>query len=492
MAEQVRFLGEDAQSDLDQTPQGQHLIQDTQELAQAVDAFHDSIHQGGDPGQMRQAFAGIDASWHHLRGMLAQPGFATPAVARAAARVAQTDAQLHQALGLDVPGNLSRLANEMAEQVQNLGDDIASDVGQMPQGRHLLQDTQELAQSVTEFHDTARATPDPAQVRQTYARIDASWHHLRGMLAQTAGVTPAIARDATQVAQVDAQIHQALGMGMPPADFYGAAPPQAGGGPVDYQRLALAMEQRSQALLTAIQTNMVGVPDGARLVRDAANLAVACDMVQDQIERGMAPQQIPNAIEPIARFSGQIAGRLQGIDAPPAVDQAWQSFLSAEALMRRQLNMQVPPPVVRVNLVPVDTGPSPIVALADQLVSQVGEYIQAFAPNANRIPEGDYMLVDAQRMQAAAVDFRRDLDRGIDPNRLAYEFRPVDECWNRLSRRMQRVAQANDIFTGPNIQRAQQMGQTCRQIHQLLAMPGPAPGFGLFEGDDHHHHDDED
>src|SRR4051794_31119487 len=87
MAERVRHLAEDVASDLGGTPAGRHLLEDVRELAASVDEFHESLHNVRDPYQLRQAYTGIDQTWHHLKSQLVQPGVASPAVDRAAQRV---------------------------------------------------------------------------------------------------------------------------------------------------------------------------------------------------------------------------------------------------------------------------------------------------------------------------------------------------------------------------------------------------------------------
>ena len=107
MAERVRHLGEDIDSDLGQTPAGKHLAQDTQELAQAVDEFHEALHDNRDPTRVRQAFAGIDGTWQHLRAQLTRPGVSSPAVDRAAGHVDQLAAQIRQAWASTPPHRAS-------------------------------------------------------------------------------------------------------------------------------------------------------------------------------------------------------------------------------------------------------------------------------------------------------------------------------------------------------------------------------------------------
>jgi hypothetical protein len=50
--------------------------------------------------QLRQAYPGIDQIWHDLKWQLTQPGVTSHAVARAAKRVDELDAAIHQALEL--------------------------------------------------------------------------------------------------------------------------------------------------------------------------------------------------------------------------------------------------------------------------------------------------------------------------------------------------------------------------------------------------------
>ncbi len=61
------------------------------------------------------------------------------------------------------PPDLNNLVHQRAERVRHLGEDISSDLGQTPAGRHLIQDTQELAQAVDEFHESLHNSRDPFQ-----------------------------------------------------------------------------------------------------------------------------------------------------------------------------------------------------------------------------------------------------------------------------------------------------------------------------------------
>ncbi len=134
MEQRVRHLSEDIASDMGRSPQGRHLLQDTRELAVSVEQMHQALHDQARPAQVRQAYASIDAAWHHLEGQFAQRGV-SPAVNRAAQRVGQIDTQLHQALDMTGPVNLNGMVREMEQRVRHLSEDITSDMGRSPQGR---------------------------------------------------------------------------------------------------------------------------------------------------------------------------------------------------------------------------------------------------------------------------------------------------------------------------------------------------------------------
>ncbi len=246
--------------------------------------------------------------------------------------------------------DLNVLSHAMAQRVRHLGEDVAADLGGSPQANHLVEDTQELALTVDQFHETLHDLRDPNQLRQAYAGIDQSWHHLKTMLAEPGFSTPAINQAALRVDQVAQQLRQAIGLD------HVVQRPVPGGGP------------------------------------------------------------------------GPI------VQGPPSVE-----------------------------------------PLAGQLVGQVNAFFQAFAPRVDVVPQGERFLVDIRRLQAAAIDFQRDCQRGLPPNQLAAEFQTVEASWARLEGRIDRIAQGR---TGPNIELAHQMGATCQQIEQTLSVSAgpPLPG----------------
>ena len=370
------------------------------------------------------------------------------------------------------PADLNNLVHQMAERVRHLGEDVTSDLGQTPAGKHLAQDTQELAQAVDEFHETLHDNRDPARSRQAYAGIETTWQHLRGQLAQAS--SPAVVRAAERVEQLDAQVRQALGVNAPPAGFYGGA--QAPTGIADTQRLAHSLVDRANELAAAVQADMGRDPNGAALARDAAELARVSDAFHDAIDANQPVQVAAQAVGPVDAVADRVERFVTAGQVPPRVQTAWQAFASAEVLIHQNLGLRSPQPDVRVGLAPPPGGgASPVVGLSTQLVEQVTEFVQAFGQTAGNVPEGGAMLADAQRLQAAAADFRQDAAKGLPPNQLAYEFRDVDASWQRLARRVGRVARGG---AGPNIQQVQRIGGTCEQVHRVLGMPGYPPVLG--------------
>jgi hypothetical protein len=272
-------------------------------------------------------------------------------------------------------------------------------------------------------------------------------------------------------------MHQALDL-RAYAPVYAPSPPGAAAVPTEFleaRRLAVALEQRAQGLAAAVQAGMAGVPGSERLAREAAQLAQACDTFCDSIRDGQTIDVIQAAFGSVATVADRLETDLQAYKLPPPVDASWRSFAATEVLLRQRLNLPTPPPAVAVTLQPAGSAPSPVMALADQLLGQIDAFLNAFAPTVRVVPEGEWILADAQRLKAAAVAFREKCGRGVDSYRLSQQFLAVDQSWGRMARRINRIARGR---TGPNIQLAMDMGETCRQIHQLLGMPGYPPVVG--------------
>ncbi len=243
------------------------------------------------------------------------------------AGLAQFDAPPGRAASADV----NALSHEMAERVRHLGEDIASDLGRTPQGRHLLEDLKELAQTTDEFHDALHNARDPFQKRQAYTGIHQTWHHLRDQLSRPGVSSPAVDRAARRIDEVDAQIQQALGVrgfphGAPPPPPQGAAPPRAGGGFVQTQRLSYTLVQRAEYLAATVQAEQANFPNGNRFVRQADRLSQACGEFYDTLQQNPAPEVIQQSFTSVTTIADRLGTELQAVRCPPRVEQGWQSF----------------------------------------------------------------------------------------------------------------------------------------------------------------------
>lgn len=379
-----------------------------------------------------------------------------------------SQACLGQAVSPTAPGgrpDVNNLAHQMAERVRHLGEDITSDLGDTPVGKHLAEDTQELALAVDEFHDGLHGG-DPTRARQAFSGIEVTWQHLRGQLAK--GSSPAVLRAAKRVDELDAQVRDALGMNAPPPGFYEGG--QAPTGIAETQRLAHALVARADSLAAAIRADMARDPNGEALSRDATALARAADVFHDSIDANQAVDVAAAAFGPVDQLADRIERYVTTNRVPARVQGAWQSFASVEVLIHQNLGLKSAQPQVQVGLTPaVAGGPPPLAGLTDRLVEQAGAFVQNFGPR------GGVLLDEGRRLQAAAADFRDDVGRGLAPNQLAYEFRDVDLIARRLVRRVSRLGRGQ---VGPNVRQVQGIAATCEQIHRVLAMPGSPPMLG--------------
>lgn len=106
-----------------------------------------------------------------------------------------------------------------------------------------------------------------------------------------------------------------------------------------------------------------------------------------------------------------------------------------------------------------------ITALADQLVAQANDFLQAFIPKFGIVPESQWFMADGTALRDSAVRFRQLAASGAAPSVLAAEFHNAAANYQRLEARMARV---NKGRIGPNIANALQMAGTLEQIRQLL------------------------
>ena len=388
------------------------------------------------------------------------------------------------------PPDVNKLAHDLAGRVRHLGEDIVSEMGQNPAARHIIEDVQEMAQAVDEFHETIHDQHDPNAIARTFSGIDQTWQHLRNQITTIPIRPDAVNRAVNNVDWGVVAVRQALNLNQPPAAFYGNGP--APSGIADTQRLAHALVSRAQGLAWAIQSSMSGDPNGAALAQDANALIQAADTFHDTIDTNQPIQVAAQAFAPVDQIADRVERFATSGRVPNQVEHAWQAVAAVEVLIHQNLGLGSPQPAVQYSLAPPANGPSPIVPMSGQLVEQVQAYVNSFASMAKGEREGLAAIGDAQRLLAAASLFRQNAAQGLPPNQLAHEFRDVDATWQRLVRRAERIAHGRN---GPYVQQVRAIGGTCEQIHRVLGMvgyppnpyanavgdpPPPPPGSGQF------------
>jgi hypothetical protein len=207
MAERVRHLAEDVASDMGATPEGQHLLRDTREVAGAVDLLHENLHRDADPVRVARSYREIDSSWHHVKDQLAQLG-ATPAVLRAAGRVEEIDRLLHQSrapAGRPWPAGMSRTAlrpaYNPAAAVAPVADGLAAHADQfvqrfvattskVPEGAGFIADISRLRDVAGALAQDAQVGQSPEQLVPRVAQLNQAWAVLKARLDRVANGRP--------------------------------------------------------------------------------------------------------------------------------------------------------------------------------------------------------------------------------------------------------------------------------------------------------------
>ncbi len=384
------------------------------------------------------------------------------------------------------PAQVTQTAQRMAERVRILGEEAGDSFAGTPGSQYLRQDVEELSQSLDDFAARSNQNTDPNRLRQQFRGINTAWSTVRGQLLRPSvglGPAPGVDRSVARIDELDNQLQALLGLNATPRDFYGQGPPLTGLD--ETRRLAHALADRALALSSTVRVEMLSGPNGNLLAREADDLARAGDAFHDALESNRIPaQDVAGQFGQTLSIGEAMRRDYAGVVLTPNVRNNWAAYQSVEALLRQRLNLgttvvasPIPPQVL-----PPVTAPGPaanLVPVTDQLLGQLDDFIRVFSATAGRVPEGRQFLDDAGRMRNATINFRNELVAGADLGRLAYQFRDVDDCFQRLARRTSRIAQGR---TGPNIQQVQLMGQSCSSIHQFLGMPGfPAqlPGFNF-------------
>ena len=305
LADRVRHLGEDVATELRRDPAAQHLIEDTQEMALAVDEFRATLRGPVDANRAGAAFAGIDRTWQHLRGQLTRPGLGNDGVARAMTRVEELMGALRQALGMNPPppsydGNgpapagvadVRRLAHALVTRSQALLGAIEAGMAADPNRPALANDATQLVRLADNFHDAIDANQPPAFVAQAFAPVDAVADRIERYVA-SGRVPPGVQQAWQGVAAVEALIQQGLGTGGPlPGGVVPVVGP-VGGGPSPLLGLADQLVGQADAYVATFGTTARHEPEGLAALADGRRLRDAAAAYRQVVARGAPPNQL--------------------------------------------------------------------------------------------------------------------------------------------------------------------------------------------------------
>lgn len=305
LADRVRHLGEDIAAELGRNPAAQPLVEDAQEMAQAVDEFRATLGGQGDANRLGASFAGIDQTWAHLRGQLGRPDLANPAVSRALARVEEQMAQLRPALGINPPppayygagpapagvADAQRLAHALVSRAQGFVGAVQVGMAADPNRAGLLADAGQLVQLADNFHDSIDANQPPEVVARAFVPVGQVADRIDRFVAS--GQAPPGVRQSWQgVAAVEALLHQNLGIVAPgPAVAVSILPPP-GGGPSPLVGLAGQLVEQVNAYVATFGTTARHEPEGLAALADARRLLAAAAQYQQVVARGLPPNQL--------------------------------------------------------------------------------------------------------------------------------------------------------------------------------------------------------
>ena len=306
LAGRVRHLGEDIASELGRDPGAQHLLEDTQEMALAVDEFQATLRGPIDANRTGQGFAGIDSTWQHLRSQLTGPGYSdNPAVNRAMVRVDEFMGQIRQALGINPPpaaynnygpapsgvADIQRLAHALVSRSQALLGTIQVSMANDPNRVALSNDVGQLVQLADNFHDAIDTNQPVAVVARAFAPVDQLTDRIEAFI-RSGGVPPDVQQAWEGVASVEVLLHQNLGLNTPLPVVETSILQPPGGGPSPLVGLSNQFVGQLDAYIgTFGSTGRPGV-QALSALGDAQRVRAAAVGFQRLVARGAPPNQL--------------------------------------------------------------------------------------------------------------------------------------------------------------------------------------------------------
>jgi hypothetical protein len=114
---------------------------------------------------------------------------------------------------------------------------------------------------------------------------------------------------------------------------------------------------------------------------------------------------------------------------------------------------------------PPGVGHAPVIGLVDQLIAEVGAFLEVFGPTAHIVPQGERMYRDAIDLHQAAVGLRQAALGGASPHELRKFHQRMERSCGRLVSRVDSVARGR---SGPNIEQVRYIGALCHRLESFL------------------------
>ena len=388
---------------------------------------------------------------------------------RAARRVDELDAQLHQALGTNpypaafagggtAPVGIAdtqRLAHAMVSRAEVLAEAIQADMGRDPNGAALARDAGQLARAADTFHDAIDANQPVSVAARAFGPVDQIADRVERYVT-TNRVTPRVQQAWQAFAAVEVLIHKNLGLDSPqPAVELVLAPP-AEGGRSPLTGLAEQLVQQTGAFVQALGPATGDVPGGGTLLADAERLREAAANFREDVGRGLAPNQLAYEFRDVDALSQRLArrvGRL-GRGRPEPGSQQFQRIGQTCERIHRVLGMPGPPPMLggptfeqasprTAGVVPPSLGRPAIPGDAPRAVgAQPGEIARAafaFGEAAKRlqqavrdVAEDSPLVAQLGRLSQAAGHLRQAVEKGEGSEHAVGDFRALESEYGRF------------------------------------------------------------
>ncbi len=326
MGQELRVLVDLIARDLDATPQGARLVEETRELAQSMDELPMSLRDRADRFEARRSYVGLDSSLHNLFSQLSRPGLASPAITRQLQRIGESDVLIHRTLGLnDYPVGyhggteplsgmieLQRLTHALVDRAEALAAVVRADVAG-PIGARLIEEAVNLARAADVYHDALKLDGqiEPA-VKSSFAGVAAMADTLQGDLAQVP-VTPRVRNAWQAYHSAEVLVRRALGYPTAPEQLTNTILTEMPGGGSPVTDLANQLVKQTADFIQVFSQTAGAVPEGRQFLADAQALEAASGNFRQDAARDLSPSQLAFEFREIDAIWQRLARRTNRI-----------------------------------------------------------------------------------------------------------------------------------------------------------------------------------